>query len=84
MWVGFFGLEFNSLVNTFSHVEPVSLPNHIFSLGRLSPLNGKPVPVLILLPETANFLNQQKGENNHTKYFMINVHKRMLPGPAGI
>ena len=30
------------------------------------------------------FLNQQKGENNSRKYFMINLHERMLPNPAGI
>ena len=28
------------------------------------------------------FLNQQKGENDHRKYFMINFHKRILPKPG--
>ena len=30
------------------------------------------------------FLNQQKGENDRIKYFMINLHERMLPTSAGI
>ena len=30
------------------------------------------------------FLNQRKGENDPRKYFMINLHGRMLPDPAGI
>ena len=29
------------------------------------------------------FLNQRKGENDHRKYFMINLHVRMLPTSAG-
>ena len=29
------------------------------------------------------FLNQQKGENERRKYFMINLQKRMLPTSAG-
>ena len=31
-----------------------------------------------------SFLNQQKGENDHRKYFMINLPERMLPEPEGI
>ena len=55
-----------------------SLPNHIL-LGRL---------VLFVVNQycahsyTRNrwllFLNQRKGENDHRKYFMINLHERML------
>ena len=30
------------------------------------------------------FLNQQKGENDRRKYFMINLHERMLPTSAGV
>ena len=30
------------------------------------------------------FLNQQKGENDRRKYFMINFHERMLPTSAGV
>ena len=30
------------------------------------------------------FLNQWKGENDRRKYFMINLHERMLPPSAGV
>ena len=30
------------------------------------------------------FLNQRKGENDRRKYFMINLHERMLPTSAGV
>ena len=30
------------------------------------------------------FLNQQKGENDRRKYFMINLYKRMLPTRRGL
>ena len=30
------------------------------------------------------FLNQRKGENDRRKYFMINLHERMLPTWAGV
>ena len=30
------------------------------------------------------FLNQRKGENDRKKYFMINLHERMLPTSAGL
>ena len=30
------------------------------------------------------FLNQQKGENDHRKYFMINLYERMLLTSAGV
>ena len=39
--------------------------------------------VHILSPETA-FLNQQKAEIDRRKYFMINLHERMLPTSAGV
>ena len=29
-------------------------------------------------------MNQQKGENDRRKYFMINLHERMLPTSAGV
>ena len=40
----------------------------------------------ILSPETDNcpILNQQKGENDCRKYFMINLHERMLPTSVGV
>ena len=30
------------------------------------------------------FLNQQKGENDRRKYFMINLYERMLPKSARV
>ena len=30
------------------------------------------------------FLNQRKGENDRRKYFMINLHERMLPTSARV
>ena len=30
------------------------------------------------------FLNQRKGENDRRKYFMINLHERMLPISTGV
>ena len=30
------------------------------------------------------FLNLRKGENDRRKYFMFNLHERMLPDPGGI
>ena len=30
------------------------------------------------------FLNQRKGENDHRKYFTINLHERMLPTLEGV
>ena len=36
--------------------------------------------VLGILP----FLNQRKGENDRRKYFMINLHERMLPTSTGV
>ena len=42
--------------------------------------------VHILSPGADNcpFLNKRKGENDRRKYFMINLHKRMLPTSAGV
>ena len=54
-------------------------------LGRLSPLNvnqycAHSFARNLQLP----FLNQRKGENDRRKYFMINLHERMLPTSAGV
>ena len=57
-------------------------------LGRPSPRSERlTIIVQILLPETDNcpsFLNQLMGENDLIKYFMINLHVRMLPTLAGL
>ena len=49
-------------------------------LGRLSPLSGYSFARNWQLP----FLNQRKGENDHWKYFMINLHESLLPCSAGV
>ena len=55
-----------------------------FFLGRLS----KPLTSTCVNSFARNwqlpFLNQWKGENDHRKYFMINLSKWMLPDPVGI
>ena len=71
-----FVLRFYGPVNPMGScwVRSVYLPTHL--LGRLSPLSATNWQ----LP----FLNQQKGKNDHRKYFMINLHERMLPTSVGV
>ena len=56
-------------------------------LGRLSPLSSLPVFVKIRLQKNNHsllpFLNQLKRENDHRKYFTINLHERMLQAQRG-
>ena len=63
----------------------ISLPNHTFFLGRLS---SKRLTSTFAHSFTRNwqvpFSNQRKGENDRRKYFMINLHERMLPDLVGI
>ena len=49
--------------------------------GRLSPLSVWPILAHILSPEADICLSwiSGKGENDRRKYFMINLHERMLP-----
>ena len=64
----------------------VSLPNHTFTGQALSSKRLTSI-VHILSPETDRqlpFLNQRKGEKDRRKYFMINLHERMLPTSAGV
>ena len=62
----------------------VSLPNYTF-IGQAKSSKRLTSIVHILSPETDNCpLNQRKGENDHRKYFMINLHERMLPTSAGV
>ena len=65
------------------HVELVTLPNHNFtgqaqSSKRLTCTCAHSIARNWQLP----FLNQWKGENDHIKYFMINLQERMLPDPV--
>ena len=54
-------------------------------LGRLSPLSGLPVLCTFFRQKlTTALLDQRKAENDHRKYLMINLHKRMSPTSAGV
>ena len=61
----------------------VYLTTHL--LGRLSHVSGQPVLCTFFRQKltTALLLNQGKGEDDRRKYFMINLHERMLPTSAG-
>ena len=74
-------------------------PQHMFLLSNkkdISIFRMKKVPYLLLcfrkgllyrkvnVKSQLPFLNQRKRENDHIIYFMINLHKRMLPDSAGI
>ena len=55
-------------------------------LGRLGPLRLTSI-VHILSPETDNCpscISGRERENDRRKYFMINLHERMLPNLAGV
>ena len=49
----------------YSHVQPVSLPNHTF-MGRLSPVSGYPVLMYIISPETDNCPSWDSGRERLT------------------
>ena len=66
-------LRFYGPVNQMGSCRARSVYLTTCLLGRLSPLSCQ-------LP----FLNQRKGENDHRKYFMINLHERMLPTSVGV
>ena len=76
-------LRFYGPVNPMGscRARSVYLTTHI--LGRLSPLSGSPV-LCTFFRQKLPFLNQRKGENDRRKYFMINLHERMLPTSAGV
>ena len=55
-------------------------------MGRLSPLSGWLTSTCahsLARSWQLSFLNQWKRKNNCRKYFIINLHKRMLPDPNG-
>ena len=80
-----FVLRFYGPVNPMGscRVRSVYLTTHL--LGRLSPLS---VNQHCAHSSARNwqlpFLNQREGENDRRKYFMINLHERMLPTLAGV
>ena len=54
-------------------------------LGRLSPLSvNRYCAHSFARNWQLPFLNQRKGDNDRRKYFMINLHERMLPTSAGV
>ena len=55
-----------------------SLPNHTFTV--VNQYRAHSFARNWQLP----FLDQRKGENDRRKYFMINLHERMLPTSAGV
>ena len=68
-----FELRFYGPVNPLGHVERRQLTYpHFYSAGLVLTWNWQ-------LP----FLNLWKGENDHRKYFMINLLERMLPAHQG-
>ena len=48
-------------------------------LGRLRPLSGKPVLCTFFRQKLITALLESAEENDRRKYFMITLHKRMLP-----
>ena len=76
VWSFLFGLILYDSVNSYSHAEMVSSPNHTFCLGKLDLAVNQYLDCNWQQP----FLNQQKEENDHKNYFMINLHQSMGPG----
>ena len=60
----------------------VSLPSHIFSWAGL--VLWEICAYSFARNWELPYLNQVKGENDHRKYFMINLHNWILPDLAGI
>ena len=68
-------------VNTIKVILSQSVYLNTLFLGKLNPLNSYLVLVYILSLTTV-FL-ESVGENDCRKHFMISLHERMLPDPAG-
>ena len=78
-----FVLRFHGPVNPMGSCRAQSsLPNHTFT-GQAKSTKQLTNIVYILSPETDNFLNQRRWENNSRKYFMISLYERMLPTQQG-
>ena len=77
-------LRFYSPVNPVGLCRAQSVYLTTLLQGRLSPLRGIPVLCRFFRQKlTTAFLNQQKGENDCRKCFMINIHERMLQTRQG-
>ena len=80
-----FVLKFYGPVNPMGSCRARSVYLTTRLLGRLSPLSGNQYCAHSFARNwQLPFLNQRKGENDHRKYFMINLHERMLPTSAGV
>ena len=85
-FVCLFALRFYGPVNPVESCRTRSVYLTTWLLGRLSPLScwkqycAHSFARNWQLP----FLNQWKGENDRRKYFLINLHERMLPTSAGV
>ena len=80
-----FVLRFYGPVNPMGscRVRSVYLTTRL--LGRLSPLSGYQYCAHSFARNwQLPFFNQRKGENDRRKYFMINLHERMLLTSAGV
>ena len=78
-------LRFYSPVNTMGSCLAWSVYLTTRLLGRLGPLSGLPVLCTFFRQKlTTALLESGKGETDRRKYFMINLHERMLPSSAGV
>ena len=82
-----FELRFYSPVNPMGSCRVQSVFLTTCLLGRLSPLRGlfnQYCAHSFARNWKLPFLNQRKEENDHRKYFVVNLHERMLPTSAGV
>ena len=78
-----FVLRFYGPVNSMGSCRARSAYLTTRLLGRLSPLSAKPVLCTFFRQKLTTAL-QRKEENDRRKYFLINLHERMLPTSAGV
>ena len=74
-------LRFYGSVNPMGSCPAQSVCLNTLLLGRLSPIWGLTSIVYNLSPETDNCpscISGRQGENDRRKYFMINLHERLL------
>ena len=83
--VSLFVLRFYGPVNPMGSCRARSVYLTTRLLGRLSPLSINQYCAHSFARNwQLPFFNQRKGENDRRKYFMINLHERMLPTSAGV
>ena len=77
-------LRFYGPVNPMGSCQARSVYLTTHLLGRLSPLSGQPVLCTFFRQKLTTALLESARKNDHRKYFMINLHERMLPTSAGV